>query len=101
MILALIITDLMNIGVFAFKYSSLPPQIPLFYSLNWGEDQLVDTWIIGCIPLLSHIFFFLNLYTYNRFFFPDTFIKKIMEYSNWAIIITSTLIFIRLIIFIG
>lgn len=49
-------------AILVFLRNSLPPQIPLFYSLPWGEDQLSDplgmlwavlliwiVWILGWI----------------------------------------------------
>lgn len=38
-------------GVLAIFWNSLPPQLPWFYSLPWGEQQLVYkmwlVWILG------------------------------------------------------
>ena len=31
-------------GIMGFMRNNLPPQIPLFYSLPWGEEQLAAPW---------------------------------------------------------
>lgn len=37
-------TSVMVAGVIGFLGHSLPKQIPLFYSLPWGEEQLAAPW---------------------------------------------------------
>lgn len=35
-----------SIGILAIFYRSLPPQVPLLYTLSWGDDQIVaKTWL--------------------------------------------------------
>jgi len=47
--------------VIAFwKWSSLPPQIPLFYSFPRSTDQLASPWQILLLPFFSLMFFCLN-----------------------------------------
>ncbi len=36
-----------------WKFSSLPPKIPLFYSRAWGEGQLVEAHMIFGLPIIS------------------------------------------------
>lgn len=38
----------------------LPPQIPLFYSRPWGNEQLSPFWGISILPGLSLLVFLLN-----------------------------------------
>lgn len=97
MIYALLLADLLMAGSFAWLFSQLPPQIPLFYSRPWGEDQLVDYWFIFILPFLLHVFIFLNIYLYNRFFLPNQLVKKIMDTANWLFIVLCTLIFLKII----
>lgn len=97
MIPALAAADFLMIGSFIFKFGSLPPQIPLFYSLPWGEDQLVDFWFILLLPILLHIFFFLNIYLYNKFFFPDHMIRRMVMVTNISLTAVITVIFLRVI----
>jgi len=43
-----------------FKWESLPPQIPLFYSRPWGQDQLAPKILIFLLPAVSFVVFLLN-----------------------------------------
>ncbi len=100
MIYALIAADVIMALTFFLKYSHLPGEIPLFYSRGWGEDQLTDIWYIFLLPLLLHLGLFANGYIYNRFFFPDSFIKRILNIINWGLIIGYAAIFCRILFFI-
>ncbi len=83
------------------KFSHLPPQIPLFYSKPWGEDQLADLWMIILLPILMHVLFFFNKFVTRKFFSQDDLVKKIMYYLNIGIIVGITFIFIRIIFLVG
>lgn len=101
MLYALIACDLLMALAFIYKMSFLPPQIPLYYSRPFGEEQLGEVWHIFILPILMHVMLFFNLYFYNRVFLPDQFIKRIMTIVNWFIIVVFTLIFIRVIFYIS
>ncbi len=86
---------------FIIKLNTLPPQIPLFYSLPWGESQLAETWMIFFIPLLMLLFIFLNNFIEKKLFFENDFIKKIFYYLNILIIISFTFIFLKIILLVS
>lgn len=44
-----------------FKFSQLPPQVPLFYSLPWGEARLASAASLFLLPTLSTTFLIVNL----------------------------------------
>jgi len=86
------------IGIFVFTYGRFPPQIPLFYSYPWGEDQLVDLWMIGILPLVLNVLYFFNLWLYKKLFPGNFLIKKMFYYLNLFLIISITFIFIKIIV---
>lgn len=43
-----------------FSWRSLPPQVPLFYSRPWGEEQLATPASLFILPGLSLIIFLIN-----------------------------------------
>lgn len=43
-----------------YKYGDLPPQIPLFYSRPWGEEQLAGSLNIFLLPIFSLVFLLIN-----------------------------------------
>ena len=42
-----------GVGLLALYWKYLPPEVPLFYSRPWGEDQLVSPYFLWMIPLLN------------------------------------------------
>lgn len=101
MLYFLIASNLLMILMFLLKFNHLPPQIPLFYSKPWGEDQLVEYWIIFILPVLLNFFFFLNRFIYKIFFVDDLVVKKIITYLNLFLIISITLVFLKIILLIS
>lgn len=97
MLYALIICNLLMLVVFFLHLNSLPPQIPLFFSRSWGEDQLADTWFILTLPVILNFLYFFNFSIYNRFFPKNNFVKKIIIYLNLSLMIVITFIFIKII----
>lgn len=93
----LIIANVLMAGTFLLRLGSMPPQIPLFYTRPWGEDQIVDFWAIFLIPVLANAIFFVNDYFYKRFFLGNELVKKILDFANIFLTISFTLIFIKII----
>lgn len=52
-----------------FKWSSLPPQLPLFYSLPKGEEQLGNPLQFLLLPFFSLLIFGIN-FTLAAYFYP-------------------------------
>jgi hypothetical protein len=93
--------NLLMLATFLIRINTLPPQIPLFYSLPWGENQLADTWWIFILPICLNLLFFLNNYLYKKFFSDNELVKKIFYYLNLFLIVSFTLIFIKIIFLIS
>jgi hypothetical protein len=96
MLYLLIVGNLVMALTYIWKMSTLPPQIPLFYSRPWGEEQLVDNWLIVILPLFTIIFFFVNTFLYQRYFLTDRFARNIFKTVNVIVIISCTLIFMKI-----
>ena len=97
MINLLIAGNVFMFVTFVLKLSSLPPQLPLFYSRSWGEAQLVDTWMVFLIPLLLNLLYIINSYLYKRFFIGNELIRKIFDYLMIFLIAAFTLVFVKII----
>lgn len=89
--------DALMLVVFLFKLNKLPPQIPLFYSRLWGENQLADTWLIFILPVFLNLLFFLNNYLFKKIYSDNELIENIFYYLNLFLILSFTLIFIKII----
>lgn len=101
MLIALIVADVLMAAAFGLAFTRIPPQIPLFYTSPWGEDRLADFWLIGLIPFFMHVIFFFNNWLVKRFFRSDSFLAKLFHTTNWAVIIVSTFLFIRILIIVA
>ncbi len=97
MLYGLIASNVIMFGMLLLNLSHLPPQIPLFFSRPWGEDQLADTWLILVFPLLLNVLYFVNISLYKRFFSGNDFVKKIIDYLNIFLMVAFTFIFVKII----
>lgn len=93
--------NIIMFGLLGLRYSTLPPQIPLYYSRTWGEDQLVDWWMILMLPLFFNLLYFLNTIIYRKFFSGNIFVKKIIDYLNVFLAVSITFIFVKIILLVS
>lgn len=57
-----------QIGLLAWKFANLPPQVPLYYSLPWGSSQLVNSSSLFLLPTISVVILFIdNLFSVSFF----------------------------------
>lgn len=56
----------LSLLLIVLKFRELPPQVPLFYSLVWGEKQLADRLLLFLLPFFSLIVLLLNSYLANK-----------------------------------
>ena len=47
--------------VFIVAIGSLPSQVPLYYSLPWGEAQLTSPWYLLLFPAMNVVILVINL----------------------------------------
>lgn len=97
MIKLLLGADAVMVLLFLLKFRTMPPQIPLFYSRPWGESQLADYWSIFILPIFLNLLFFLNQHINNRFYKDNYLIRDIIYYLNIFLIISFTLVFIKIV----
>lgn len=83
--------------VFALRLHALPPQIPLFYSLPPGEDQLVEWWMIFMIPLLMDILLIVHGIVSHFIPSQELFIRKTLHITTITLVILCTFLFVRII----
>jgi hypothetical protein len=86
---------------FILRFNSLPPQIPLFYSLAWGEEQLADLGMIFLLPILMDSCLLINHYLGKKYFSSHPFVLKIFYYVNIFLVIVFTAIFLKIIFLIS
>ena len=101
MILPLIIGNIFMAVAFGLNFSNLPPQIPLFYSKPWGEDQLGELWMIAFLPLILNFLYILNLYVYKKFFPENEFVRRILYYFNTFLVVCTCFTLSRIVFLIS
>lgn len=57
---SIIFLIVISLGFIAWRWRSLPPSIPLWYSRPWGIDQLANPFFILILPLGSLVFYGIN-----------------------------------------
>lgn len=69
----------------AIFYSSLPPLIPLFNSLPWGENRLALSQLIFLVPTVSIVVIFLNLYIAKLIYTKHTLVARILTVNGFLV----------------
>jgi|SRR3989344_5944775 len=62
-ILPILLSIIFAITIFVFN-KFLPPKVPLFYSLNWGEFQLATNLQLFILPAITSSISLINLMIY-------------------------------------
>jgi cellulose synthase/poly-beta-1,6-N-acetylglucosamine synthase-like glycosyltransferase len=83
----LIIT--VQIVLLVYKFNDLPPQVPLFYSLPWGEPQLASASQLFFLPTFSIVFSLINNLLAATIFSKTTLLSKLLVVSSLVISILS------------
>jgi len=80
------------------KWRALPPQIPLFYSRPWGEDQLAGKEMVLLLPTASFGISLINEIL-SRVFFKKrgVFFEKISFCSSFLVSILACISLIKII----
>lgn len=82
----------LSLGVIflAFFWPHLPPQIPLFYSRPWGEEQLASKTQLIFLPLFSFLIFASSLLASAGFFAKDPFLSQILIGTGSVLVLVLT-----------
>lgn len=76
----------------------LPPRLPLFYSLLWGEGQLATHYQFLVIPASITLITLLNLIISWQLHPSQSFLKKILTTSSIITAIMLTIAFIKIVL---
>lgn len=81
--------------------NQLPAEIPLFYSLTWGAQQLAPVYFLFIFPSLSFILILINLFSSIIFFdleIKDYFLAKLLAFFTLILSLISAYGLMRIII---
>ena len=75
-LIAIVILLLLQFLAIAFFYKYIPPQIPMFYSHPWGQEQLADKKAIFLFPIQLLLFLIVNYFLSAFFFLKEKLLSK-------------------------
>lgn len=79
------------------NFSNLPTKIPLFYSLFWGEQQLVNANQLFLLPLISVLITMVNLIISWHLHPSQLALKKALHISSMLISFIMLVTIVRVI----
>lgn len=89
LLLTSLIFFILQIVVLLFFFKRLPREVPIFYSIPWGDGQLAPPFMLVIFPISSLFFliinYFLSIITFNSdYFLPRIFYLFSMITSFFA-----------------
>ena len=79
------------------QFNVLPPQVPLFYSLPWGEPELAGASSLFLLPLLSLVIFLLNSVLAAIFLKPLRLLSRLLFIFSLIFALLSSVSLLRII----
>ena len=98
MLKLLIGSDVLLLVSLVWRFPLLPEQIPLFYSLPWGEAQIADIWYILLLPIFMNLMYGGNSLIAKRYFASEVVLQNLFRIVNVVIIIGFTGIFLKILL---
>jgi hypothetical protein len=95
----------LSLGICVLTIVELPPQVPFFYSLPWGEKQLVSKVFLFALPLISFLFLLFNLSIQKIFKIHEdeekemerTFIKEALFFVSLSVFVINLITIIKIV----
>ncbi len=79
-----------------FSWFKLPPKVPLFYSLPWGEEQLASPFYLWLLPASSLAMTIINL-AFASYFSSDQLITRLLMVTASLYSLLASIILFRII----
>ena len=93
----LILACLMAILTY-FLGNFLPPKLPLFYSLPWGDDQLAGKSQLLIIPTSIALIALFNLIISWQLHASQVFFKRVLTLSSLLVSLILTITFMKIVL---
>ncbi|MBI2020390.1 hypothetical protein HYS94_03125 [Candidatus Daviesbacteria bacterium] len=81
-----------------FSSKFLPPKLPLFYSLPWGEKQLATHQQLFILPAILVLITLINIAVAWQLHLSQSFFKKILIFSSLVTSMILVITFIKIIL---
>lgn len=97
--LALILNSLLIVFLI-FRFGSLPPEIPLFYSER-GDSVIAKLPFIIVLPITSFILIIFNSLILKKFYPTDQFVERVLYFVNIIIVFSLAFVFLKILLLIS
>lgn len=84
------------LGIIIITYSGLPPLIPFFNSMPWGEDRLVNGGVVIFLPLLLLIIFTSNIALATFSYAKYVLISRIVLFNCFLFLLLGLLAYLQI-----
>ena len=91
-----VILIIIQVGLIIFFYPKLPPQIPLFFSRPWGEQQLIQPILIIILPIFSLVFLIINSLIASMFLEKEKFLSQILAFGSVLFATFNTIALVKI-----
>lgn len=89
---------LLGLFLLAFFWLKLPPQIPLFYSHTWGEEQLAAPGMLFFLPGIAIFILLGNVVTAGFLSAEEKLLTRILALASSLVAFLSLYILIRILL---
>lgn len=86
---------LFEIGFILFSFFSLPPYLPLFNQMTWGESRLGTQLEIFLPVMITLLFFGLNFFLLNRLYEKMPLVSRMLGITTLLVTILSFIFIVR------
>jgi hypothetical protein len=98
-IIMFLLINLAMILLLVFSILILPPQIPLFYGLPDGEEQLAANWLITLPNFIALFTVFINSLLATKI--KDEYIKKVIVIAGFVVTIFAIITVFKILFLVG
>lgn len=88
---------IIHVFLVAWFYPKLPPYIPFFNSMPWGEARLIPASLILSVPIMITTIFVGNLLISSFLYIKYPLIVRILQFNSLLFIFLSFLAFLQII----
>jgi hypothetical protein len=79
-----------------FTFSSLPPFIPFFNSMPWGEQRLYSSGVVIFLPLILILIFIANILQAMAVYKKYTLLSRIVVFNCFLFLLLSLLSYLQI-----
>lgn len=84
------------ITIIISTYTSLPPLIPFFNSMPWGEERLVNSNVAIFLPILLIVFFVANLFQAVIAYEKYVLVSRIVLFNCFLFLLLGLLAYLQI-----